>query len=128
MTRHGIVLFVVVTAFLGCADRPETEVRQKFDIPFYKLLSEESIAGAVTRKLPVGTKEKDIYEILRNINIGADEFSSFYEANEKGEIVVRFDYDPDDWGLVKKHYGIIIKLDDARTLESVEVREWLTGL
>ena len=128
MNKKGILLFIIIAVLSGCGKHAETEVRAKFDIPVYKDLSVENIEAAVFRKIPKGTKEKNIYEILKKINIGEDKFSSFYEANDKGEVVVRFEYDPREWGLVKKHYGIVLKLDKNSTLQSVEVLEWLTGI
>ena len=128
MVRIRITFLILLTSLAGCADYAERELREKFDIPFYKTVSVENIEEAVISKIPIGMEEKDIYETLESINIGGDELSSYYKADENREIVVRIEYDPNETGLVKKHYGIVIKLDANATLESVKVHEWLTGL
>ena len=126
----GCLILLIMIVLAGCSEHAQTQVRQKFDIPIYKILSEENIEESVVRKIPIGTNENEIYQILENINIGKDTTTSYYKANEKGEIVVRFEYDPDELDVtsVKKSYGIMINLDSNRNLESVKVHEWLTGV
>ena len=128
MARIPIIFIVLLSSLVGCAEYAEREVREKFDIPIYKAVSVENIEEAVINKIPIGMEESVIYETLESINIGEDESSSYYKADKNREIVVRIEYDPNEPGLVKKHYGIVIKLDSDRKLESVKAHEWLTGL
>jgi hypothetical protein len=122
------IILLLLPATAGCSEDAEMKVRETFDIPKHISLSEVSIRDAVIKKIPLGTTEKNVYRILRELKIGANSFSSFYPADEKGEIVCRFEFNTKDYGVVKKHYGVIFQLDDKRLLKNVIVNEWRTGL
>lgn len=115
-------------ALLGCEEGAEKRVRETFSVPSQTPMTEATIREAVIRTFPIGTREQDVYEIIKKLRIGIDGFSSFYPADKNGEIVCRFEYDPKEFGFVKKHYGIIIQLDDKHSIKDVKVHEWLTGL
>jgi hypothetical protein len=128
LNRLLIIILILVPAIAICSEDAEMKVRETFDISNQTPLSEVNIRNAVIKKIPLGTTEKEIYRIFRELKIGADSFSSFYPANGKGEIVCRFEYNPKAFGFVKKHYGIIFQIDDKHVLKDVMIREWLTGL
>ena len=48
-------------------------------------------------------------------------------ANKRGEIIGRIDYDPTLPGLVKKHFGFVLLLDDDNKLKDVRLNLWVTG-
>lgn len=126
--RNIATLALVVISLLGCAQSAERRVRSTFQIPIYKSLSEENIRASVIEKIPLGSSEDEIYLKLKQLGLGSDGLSSVYPADKKGEIVARIEFDPNELGLVKKHYGIILQLDEKHTLKDVVVHEWLTGL
>ena len=128
MIKYLAIFAFILMGLPACSEYAENEVREKFDMPINKSLSERNIEEAVIRKMPLGTSENDIYKDLEELGFGEDNLSSFYRADKNSEIVARIEYDPDEFGFVKKSYGIIFKLDANRHLKGVKVHEWFTGL
>jgi len=90
-------------------------------------VSLESSPSPVLKQIPIGTPENDIYRVLDRAGIGKDGLSSYYRADERGEIVCRVEYDVKTPGLVKESFVIFLMLDADRKLIEVRIRRDLTG-
>ncbi|HSF23931.1 MAG TPA: hypothetical protein VLE20_06875, partial [Blastocatellia bacterium] len=90
-------------------------------------LSSESFRTRILERLPVGTPEETVYQYLEERLVSLDRFSSYSRANKRGEIIGRIDYDPTLPGLVKKHFGFVLLLDDDNKLKDVRLNLWVTG-
>lgn len=106
----------------------ESRTRRYFDISFATPITEDTIAEAVLRGVPLGTPEARVRAYLTGAGIGTDGMSAYYPPDGDGEAVVRIEYDPASPALVKRHFGILLFFDTESRLQRVEVRDWLTGL
>jgi hypothetical protein len=87
----------------------------------------ESKPSPILNQVRVGTPEDEIYQFLDRNGVGKDGLSSYYRADERGEIVCRVEYDVNAPGLVKESFGVFLKLDRERKLKEVKTQRWLTG-
>jgi hypothetical protein len=93
-------------------------------------LTEETIKQAVLQVIPIGLPASLIKEKLLDLGIGENGLSRFIEPGKDNLAVLRIDYDPKTFQVVKKSYVISIYLTsgkDIRTIRSVDVAEFLTG-
>ena len=86
------------------------------------------IEAALLKRVPLGAPEAAIYEFLEKSAVGKDRLSSYHPPEQDPVIVCRIEFDPETFGFVKEHYGILFHLDGQKRLQSIEVRRWLTGL
>lgn len=125
--KLGFLLCSIVL-LVGCTPpQSEAEVRLRRYFQLSKHADIESKPSPLLSKLPVGTAEKEVYEFLDNSGIGKDGMSSYYPAGERGDIGCRVEYDLSLPGLVKEHFGVLIRLDDDRKVKEIVVMRWLTG-
>jgi hypothetical protein len=111
------------------ADSAEDRIRSHFSIPASVRLTEETIKQAVLRKLPVGSPAISIKAKLFDFGIGERGLSRYIESEKDKVAVIRIDYDPKTFEVVKKSYIISIYLtaESIRMIQDVNVKEWLTG-
>jgi hypothetical protein len=131
MLRKTLVALVGLAIVVGFADyfgSADHRVRTTFQIPADQTVNEETIRARVLERFPLETREEEIYRGLERLGIGKDKLSSLYPADAKGKIVIRFELNPNGIRFVQRHYGIILELDEDRTLKNVVVHKWLTGL
>src|SRR5262245_26858619 len=103
----------------------ETRLRRYFHLSANESL--ESSPSPILKQIPPGTPESDIYRVLDLNGIGKDGLSSYYRADERGEIVCRVEYDVKSPGLVKESFVIFLSLDEDRKLTGGRIRRDLTG-
>jgi hypothetical protein len=111
------------------ADSAEDRIRSHFSIPASVRLTEETIKHAVLRVLPVGSPAISIRPKLLDLGIRESGLSKYVESEKDNVAVIRIEYDPKTFDIVKKSYIISLYLtsDPIRTIQDVTVNEWLTG-
>lgn len=113
------------------ASSAEDRVRLHFSIHDSVPLTEETIKQAVLQVIPVGLPASLIKQKLLAIGIGENGLSRFIEPGKDNVAVIRIDYDPKTFQVVKRSYVVSIHLTSGagiRTIQSVDVAEFLTGL
>lgn len=111
------------------ADSAEDRIRSHFSIPASVRLTEETIKQAVLRVLPVGSPAISIRPKLLDLGIGERGLSKYVKSEKDNVAVIKIEYDPKTFDVVKKSYTISLYLtsDPIRTIQDVTVKEWLTG-
>ena len=111
------------------ADSAEDRIRSHFNIPASVRLTEETIKQAVLRVLPVGSLAISIRPKLLDLGIGERGLSNYGESGKDNVAVIRIEYDPKTFDVVKRSYIISLYLtsEPIRTIRDITVKEWLTG-
>lgn len=125
----GGLVALIVLAIVGCTllhPDATTRLGRHFDLD--DVSTEQAIEAGLASKVPAGTSEADVGAFLDKSGIGKDGLSSWYPTDKDGVIVCRIEFDTTTLEFVKESYGVLFRLDERRTLESIEVKRWLTGL
>jgi hypothetical protein len=111
------------------ADPAEDRIRSHFSIPASVRLTEKTIKQAVLRVLPVGSLAISIRPKLLDLGIGERGLSNYSESEKDNVAVIRIEYDPKTFDVVKKSYiiSLYFTTDSIRTIQDITVKEWLTG-
>ena len=77
----------------------------------------------------MGSPAISIRPKLLDLGIGERGLSRYIESEKDNVAVIKIDYDPKTFEVVKKSYIISIYLtsDPIRTIQDVTIKEWLTG-
>ena len=81
------------------------------------------------RVLPVGSLAISIRPKLLDLGIGERGLSNYGESGKDNVAVIRIEYDPKTFDVVKRSYIISLYLtsEPIRTIRDITVKEWLTG-
>jgi hypothetical protein len=125
----GGFVAIVIAATIGCSlTHPDATTRLARHFDLDDVSDERVIEAELAAKMPAGTSEEAIYDFLRASRIGEDPLSSWSPADENRVIECRVKFDPTTFGFVKESYGVSFRLDEQRTLATIHVDRWLTGL
>ena len=103
------------------ADSAEDRIRSHFNIPASVRLTEETIKQAVLRVLPVGSLAISIRPKLLDLGIGERGLSNYGESGKDNVAVIRIEYDPKTFDVVKRSYIISLYLtsEPIRTIRDI---------
>lgn len=133
IVRWKVIGFLLISLGISTteswADSAEDRIRSHFSIPASDRLTEDTIKQAVLRVLPVGSPAISIRPKLFDLGIGERGLSRYVESEKDNVAVIRIEYDPKTFDVVKKSYIISLYLtsDPIRTIQDVTAKEWLTG-
>lgn len=125
----AVAALLVVAGATACS-APDggaaTRLARHFDLR--DVSTEREIEAGLLEKVPVGTVEPQIESFLESSGVGKDGLSRWDPADKERRIHCTIKFDPATFGFVKESYGVTFQLDERRTLESIRVEKWLTGL
>ncbi len=126
---HLLICLSYITTFANTdahATSAEDRARKHFNISSTTPVNEESIRAAVLQLLPIGTPASLIKSKLAQVEIGKDSLSSYNEINNALH-VIRIEFDSKTFAIVQTSYLISLHLSQARTIQEISVKKWLTG-
>ena len=124
-----ILCLTVMTMLSGCNDNSSDErLRKVLGVETSANISEAVIAERVKKLIPVGTAEPEIARKVAALGVGGDNLSSYTLISKRSMAVVRVEFDPTTFGLVKSQWIIALHLDSSLKLSSVTANRYLVGL
>lgn len=120
---------MAIAMLSGCNDNSSDErLRKVLGIPTGTNISEAIVTERVQRIVPIGTAEPEAAKMVAALGVGKDSLSSYTLISNRGMAVVRIEYDPSTFGVVKSQWIITLHLDSSMKLSSVTAKRYLTGL
>ena len=130
MRRKLLAAFLVAAAFTsGCSDNSSEErLRVMLGVQEAQELTEALVSERVKALVPVGTPEWLVAEKFKGAGIGKDSLSSYSLIPNRNIAVVRVEFDPNTFGVVKSQWMITLQFDSLKNLQAVSAKRYLTGL
>ena len=104
----------------------EQRIRNYFNISSQQQINNSSIKDSILMEIPVGSSFEQALGYLTSKKIGRDALSTFYPINKDKIIIIRTEYNPRFFFVVKRRYtiklmfGVDDKLQDIN-IESVAI-------